>query len=138
MKDTKQMDFKIMMGIVYSSLLIEHYDELEEAYKLKLPKKLKGAIYTGKQELEKFGTAIFKNASKQDIEVLLKIAAVLTAFSIGFSNADLNLIQSRHLKPNLTLLGFWYALRRKWTKNVEFNCWRKSTKRIRLEGENGN
>jgi hypothetical protein len=68
MKDTKQMDFKIMMGIVYSSLLIEHYDELEEAYKLKLPKKLKGAIYTGKQELEKFGTAIFKNASKQDIE----------------------------------------------------------------------
>ena len=76
--------------------------------------------------------------SKQDIEVLLKIAAVLTAFSIGFSNADLNLIQSRHLKPNLTLLGFWFALRRKWTKNVEFICWRKSTKRIRLEGENGN
>jgi hypothetical protein len=86
MKD-KQMDFKIMMGIVYSCLLVEHYDEIEEVYGFTLPKKLKGALYQGKQELEKFNKVIFKNASRQDIEAFeiyqKMVLKLLQAFQDG-------------------------------------------------------
>jgi hypothetical protein len=74
--------------MVMSSLMLENIDWLESSQdKFVFPKKLKGALFTLTEELEKLGKNIFAKTSEKDLEIFEKnqkmILALLRAYQLG-------------------------------------------------------
>ena len=70
MKDTIIRDSRTTTLLVMSSLMLENIDWLENSQdKFVFPKKLKGALYTLTDELEKLGKGVFSKTKKEDVEL---------------------------------------------------------------------
>ena len=70
MKDTIIRDSRTTTLLVMSSLMLENIDWLENSQdKFVFPKKLKGALYTLADELEKLGKGVFSKTKKEDVEL---------------------------------------------------------------------
>jgi hypothetical protein len=68
--------------------MLENIDWLESSQdKFVFPKKLKGALFTLTEELEKLGKNIFAKTSEKDLEIFEKnqkmILALLRAYQLG-------------------------------------------------------
>jgi hypothetical protein len=88
MKDTIVRDSRTTTLMVMSSLMLENIDWLESSQdKFVFPKKLKGALFTLTEELEKLGKNIFAKTSEKDLEIFEKnqkmILALLRAYQLG-------------------------------------------------------
>ncbi len=88
MKDNIIRDSRTTTLMVMSSLMLENIDWLESSQdKFVFPKKLKGALFTLTEELEKLGKNIFAKTSEKDLEIFEKnqkmILALLRAYQLG-------------------------------------------------------
>jgi hypothetical protein len=88
MKDNIIRDSRTTTLMVMSSLMLENIDWLESSQdKFVFPKKLKGALFTLTEELEKLGKNIFAKTNEKDLEIFEKnqkmILALLRAYQLG-------------------------------------------------------